>query len=94
MAGKILTRSARLPTNFAAPSGRSRPKESQMSDQEKFEGATEETAEAEVHLMRDSASEKLIQRSDDGDDTPDVEGHLSLRNGPEARINDAEKPSV
>ena len=68
-----------------------------MSDQEheRFARAPEGTAEVEVegHIVRGPETEKLIQRSDQSEDTPDVEGHLSLRVGPE-RFLDAEKPSV
>jgi hypothetical protein len=54
-------------------------------EQSKFEGAERaDEAEVEGHsVVRGPEAEKLLQHSDETDEGPDVEGHLSLRNGPE-----------
>lgn len=63
-----------------------------MSDREKNQEIVEQDAEVEGHIvrspeagmMRGPEAEKMLQRSEDTEDeTPDVEGHLSLRSGPE-----------
>jgi hypothetical protein len=58
-------------------------------EQDKFEGVERDrflrTDEAEVEgqIMRGPEAEKMLQHSDETDEGADVEGHLSLRVGPE-----------